>query len=266
MEEATANTHQIVDNVEEVRNQTQDIYDLALKSEQDSKEIQERAEDMALRSSESSDKTHRMYEIMKEKSDAAIERSKAVERIHDLTDDIKSISSQTNLLALNANIEAARAGEAGRGFAVVADEIGSLSTETMSTVDNISSIVEEVNAAVTNMKDCIEELMEYLEGTVLSDYKMFRQSGEKYKQDADFFIEVMSTVREGTDSLEHHIEEIVQAAGDINNMTENSAASVDEIAARSDDMRSSNDEGYHKLLDARQAVKELVEITEKFTY
>ena len=266
MEEATANTHQIVENVEEVRNQSQEIYDLALKSENDSKEIQKRADEMAVRSSESSDKTHRMYELMKEKSDAAIEQSKAVERIHDLTDDIKNISSQTNLLALNANIEAARAGEAGRGFAVVADEIGTLSTETMSTVDNISSIVEEVNGAVKNMKDCIEELMEYLENTVLSDYQMFRNSGERYKEDADFFIEVMTTVREGTDSLEHHIEEIVTAAGEINEMTESSAASVDDIAARSDDMRTANDEGYHKLLDAREAVKELVEITEKFTF
>ena len=266
MEEATANTHQIVDNVEQVRAQTQDIYDLALKTENDSKAIQERANEMAFRSSESSEKTHQMYEVMKNKSDAAIERSKAVERIHDLTDDIKNISSQTNLLALNANIEAARAGEAGRGFAVVADEIGALSTETMSTVDNISTIVEEVNAAVSNMKDCIEELMEYLEGTVLTDYQMFRQSGEKYKQDADFFIDIMSTVREGTDSLEHHIEEIVQAAGDINNMTEHSAESVDDIAARSDDMRSANDDGYNKLLEARQAITELVEITEKFNY
>ena len=95
---------------------------------------------------------------------------------------------------------------------------------------------------------------------------MFRNSGERYKEDADFFIEVMTTVREGTDSLEHHIEEIVTAAGEINEMTESSAASVDDIAARSDDMRTANDEGYHKLLDAREAVKELVEITEKFTF
>ena len=266
MEEATASTHQIVDNVEQVRNQTQDIYTLALQSEGDSKEIQERAEDMANRCNESSKKTHNMYEIMKQKSDAAIERSRAVERIHDLTDDIKSISSQTNLLALNANIEAARAGEAGRGFAVVADEIGVLSTETMNTVDKISSIVEEVNAAVSNMKDCIEELMDYLENTVLSDYQMFQNSGDRYKEDADFFIEIMTTVREGTDSLEHHIEEIVQAAGEINDMTEHSASNVDEIASRSDEMRTANEEGYHKLLAARDAIKELVEITEKFTY
>ena len=72
---------------------------------------------------------------MKDKADAAVEQSKAVQKINDLTNEIKEISSQTNLLALNANIEAARAGEAGRGFAVVASEIGSLASQTLSTVE-----------------------------------------------------------------------------------------------------------------------------------
>lgn len=266
MEEATANTAQIVNNVESVRNQTRDIHSLAVKGEENSYEIQNRAEDMTRQISSSSEKTHNIYTSMKAKSDDAIERSKAVERIISLTDDIKSISSQTNLLALNANIEAARAGEAGRGFAVVADEIGSLSTETMTTVYNISSIVEEVNTAVYNMKDCIEELIAYLEDTVLMDYQMFNESSELYKNDADFFMQVMSEVRNGTDTLEKHIEEIVHAAGDINSMTENSALSVEDIASRSDDMGGANEQGYQKLLDARKAVKDLVDITEKFNY
>lgn len=264
MEEATANTSQIVHNVEQVRNQSQEIYELALQSERDSQEIQNRAGAMAQHSSESSEKTHRMYDVMKEKSDAAIEHSKSVERIHDLTDDIKNISSQTNMLALNANIEAARAGEAGRGFAVVANEIGSLATQTMNTVNKISGIVEEVNTAVSSMNDCIEELMTYLEDTVLTDYQMFRESGEQYREDADYFIRSMSDVRIGIDSLEHHIEEIVQAAGEINGMTENSAASVDDIASRSYEMRVANEEGYQKLQDAREAIKNLVQITERF--
>ena len=51
----------------------------------------------------------------------AIEDSKSVDQVNNLTNDILNISSQTNLLALNASIEAARAGEAGKGFAVVAE-------------------------------------------------------------------------------------------------------------------------------------------------
>ena len=264
MQEATNSTHQIVNNVEEVRSQTQEIYDLAIASEQESKEIQSRAGEMERRSSVSSEKTHEMYDIMKVKSEEAIQKSRAVDRIHELTDDIKGISSQTNLLALNASIEAARAGEAGKGFAVVAGEIGSLAAQTLKTVENISGIVDEVSDAMNHMNDCITELMHFLEETVLTDYRMFMDSGAKYREDADYFIDVMARVRTGTDSLEHHIGEIVSAAEDINSMTENSANRVSDIASRSGEMRNSNEEGYQKLQDARGAVHDLVEITGRF--
>ena len=264
MQEASANTQQIVSNVGEVKSQTMEIYDLAIQSETESKNILARADDMQSRSNESSDKTHRMYELMKEKSKEAVERSQAVSKIHELTDDIKNISSQTNLLALNANIEAARAGDAGRGFAVVAGEIGSLASETLNTVDNIGRIVEEVNDAVGSMNECIRELMAFLEDTVLADYVMFRDMGEGYRNDADYFINILSQVRGAVESLEKNVEEIVAASDEINSMTTNSADSVSEIAARSDDMRNANDLGYNKLMDARAAMDMLVEITGEF--
>ena len=266
MKVAAGNTAQIVHNVEEARHQTKEIYELAVKSEEDSREIQNRAGEMEQRSTVSSEKTHKMYVLMKQRSDEAIEKSKAVSRIHELTDDIKSISSNTNLLALNASIEAARAGDAGRGFAVVADEIGALAAQTLNTVDNISGIVDEVSDSVSNLNSCISELMTFLEETVLTDYGMFRDSGARYREDADYFIDVMSRVRAGTDSLENHIEEIVSATDDINGMAGNSADRINDIVERSNEMRMSNEQGYRKLQDAREAVKELVEITAKFNW
>ncbi len=266
MKVAAGNTAQIVHNVEEARHQTREIYDLAVKSEEDSREIQTRAGEMEQRSTVSSQKTHQMYVVMKTRSDEAIEKSKAVNRIHELTDDIKSISSNTNLLALNASIEAARAGDAGRGFAVVADEIGALAAQTLNTVDNISGIVDEVSDSVSNLNECITELMTFLEETVLTDYGMFQDSGARYREDADYFIDVMSRVRAGTDSLESHIEEIVSATDDINGMTGNSAERINDIAERSNEMRLSNEQGYQKLQDAREAVRELAEITAKFNW
>ena len=266
MKVAAGNTAQIVHNVEEARHQTREIYDLAVKSEEDSRAIQNRAGEMEQRSTLSSEKTQQMYVVMKERSDKAIEKSKAVNRIHELTDDIKSISSNTNLLALNASIEAARAGDAGRGFAVVADEIGALAAQTLNTVDNISGIVDEVSDAVSNLNECIAELVSFLEETVLTDYGMFRDSGARYREDADYFIDVMSRVRAGTDTLENHIEEIVSATDDINGMTGNSAERINDIAARSNEMRISNEQGYRKLQDAREAVRELVEITSRFNW
>lgn len=65
---------------------------------------------------------------------------------------------------------------------------------------------------------------------------------------------------------ENHIEEIVSATDDINGMAGNSAERINDIAARSNEMGISNEQGYRKLQDAREAVRELVEITSRFNW
>ncbi len=69
-----------------------------------------------------------------------------LDRIGDVTGEIRTLSGQTNLLALNATIEAARAGEAGRGFAVVAGEVKSLSQATNRAAGNITACVEQIQS------------------------------------------------------------------------------------------------------------------------
>ncbi len=265
MQMASDNTRHIVDSVEQVKNQSKEIYSLAQEGETESAQIQHRAEDMEEQSTASSDKTNKMYEVMKQRSDSAIQKSKAVARINELTQDIKSISSQTNLLALNASIEAARAGDAGKGFAVVATEIGSLASDTLRTVDNINGIVQEVNESVASMNECITDLMEFLEKTVLEDYALFTRSGQQYKEDADYFIEVMGKVRDGIDVLEQHISQIVSAADEIDSMTAESSEQIDVIAQQSEQMQDSNKEGYDKLQTSREAIQDLHRIIQRFS-
>ncbi len=266
MQDAAESTTSIVENISAVRAQSKDIAELAENGEKNSEEIQKRANDMEQQSNHSMEQTLDMYNTMKERSETAIEQAQAVSRINALAEDIKNISSQTNLLALNASIEAARAGEAGRGFSVVATEIGSLAADTMNTVDNITQMVVEVNQAVSGMSSCISEIMEYLEKTVLTDYQMFAGSGEKYHEDADYFINVMGEIRNGIAVLESNIDEISTATDMINNMTTSSADGIRNIADTSEQMQSSNENGMEKLQAVLRSVDDLNEIITKFTW
>ncbi|MCR5358193.1 MAG: methyl-accepting chemotaxis protein [Lachnospiraceae bacterium] len=266
MQEAADNTANIVENISAIRSQSVDIANLAQEGERNSMEIQQRANDMSYKSNNSMQQTHGMYSEMKRRSEAAIEQAKAVSRINALTDDIKSISSQTNLLALNASIEAARAGDMGKGFAVVATEIGSLATDTLNTVENISQMVAEVNQAVSAMSDCISEVMNYLESTVLSDYQMFAESGDKYREDADYFISVMSEIMTNVTALENNINEISSATDMINNMTASSADGIRDIAYKSTQMQEANESGHNKLNAVLDSVDNLDKIIARFKW
>ena len=230
-------------------------------------------------STESRHKTDQMYAVMKQKTDAAVEQAKSVQKINALTDNIKQISSQTNLLALNANIEAARAGEAGRGFAVVASEIGTLAknsadsvaseigdlaTQTLDTVSTIDEIVGEVNSSVSNMTECLTTIMEFLEQTVLGDYEHFAQVGEQYHADADTFQQIMQQTKEAVDALEQHIGEISSTVSEINSMVEQSTDGISGIAEKSGSTQNLVTEGYDKLQECTQSVNVIRDFVAQF--
>ena len=264
MEETSANAAHIVENVGIMRESSDNIQRLAEDGEKNSGQIQERAGEMERISTESRHKTDQMYAVMKQKTDAAVEQAKSVQKINALTDNIKQISSQTNLLALNANIEAARAGEAGRGFAVVASEIGDLATQTLDTVSIIDEIVGEVNSSVSNMTECLTTIMEFLEQTVLGDYEHFAQVGEQYHADADTFQQIMQQTKEAVDALEQHIGEISSTVSEINSRVEQSTDGISGIAEKSGSTQNLVTEGYDKLQECTQSVNVIRDFVAQF--
>ena len=264
MQETTASTTMISGNVNTIRDDADSIRSLSEEGQTASKDVLSRARQLRDTTTASSDKALSMYETMRQKSQVAIEQSKAVGKINELTEDIKNISSQTNLLALNANIEAARAGEAGRGFAVVATEIGSLATQTFQTVDGINEIVTEVNKAVAGMTDCLKTIMDFLEQTVVSDYTSLKEVSEKYEEDANAFASSMTKINTQVTELAQMINEIAEAIENVNDTVSQSAEGVNLIAEKSCDVVSKTAEGYELVNESKECVTRLKEIVDKF--
>ena len=264
MQETRANTASIVESVRIMEQSSGNIHRLAADGAENSSQIQERAGEMERISTQSRNKTDEMYDVMKQKSETAMEEAKAVERINSLTDNIKKISSQTNLLALNANIEAARAGEAGKGFAVVASEIGDLASQTLATVSDIDEIVGEVNGSVTNMTECLTTIMDFLEQTVLGDYDNFAKMGQQYHMDADTFRNIMQETKNAVEELEKHIGQIGSTVADINTMVEQSSDGISGIAEKSGSTQNLVENGYEKLQECNRSVDVIKEFVAQF--
>lgn len=264
MEETAATTVTINENINVIKAGADDINDMAAHGAQMSEEVMERASNLRERTVAASTKTMDMYNNVKVKAEEAIEGSKAVEKINELTGTIMEISSQTSLLALNASIEAARAGEAGRGFAVVATEIGGLADQTSKAIKDIGTIVEAVNAAVSNMADCLEETTGFLEDTVLTEYKEFEQVSEQYQKDADTYKVSMDGVRDAMEGLANSIEAIAQALGGINSTVGESSVGVSDIAEKTSDMVQKTGTTHDMVSECYACVENLRDVIRRF--
>ena len=265
MEETSASTESIAQSIESMQTNAQDIEQLAVDGAGLSSEVMTRADELRKTTETATKKTIDIYESVKVKSEVAIEASKAVDKINELTNTIMAISSQTSLLALNASIEAARAGEAGRGFSVVATEIGNLATQTSTAVSDITAIVAEVNTAVGKMSDCVTETIEFLEKNVLEDYKEFGNVSTQYRSDAEEFKGSMNGIKESIVNLNRTITAIVEAIDGINTTINEAADGVSDIASKTSDMVSETAGTTIKVDECKKSIAALDDIIAQFT-
>lgn len=135
MEEVSATTNSVSENTTAAEGKVQKMADQTKVMSQYAQDMKKRATELEHTATENMNSTNEMIGEITTEMNQALENSKSVEKVAQLTADILSISSQTNLLALNASIEAARAGEAGKGFAVVADEIRQLADSSRETAN-----------------------------------------------------------------------------------------------------------------------------------
>ena len=159
----------------------------------------------------------KVTEESKEKLRTAIEDTKVINQIVEVSQAISEIAGQTNLLSLNASIEAARAGESGRGFAVVAEEIKKLSDTTGQEIGKVNELTEKVLGAVSALSDASNHIITFLDEVVLKDYDKLETLADNYKEDATYYAPVCSVLSENTRELKGSITSINDILDTINN-------------------------------------------------
>ena len=231
MEEVAATLSQMATGTAEVLEEVISISKRAESGAEYCSEIKNRAQSIRSTVITSKDTTNRMVSDIRALLVKAIDNSRNVNKINDLTSEILNISSQTNLLALNASIEAARAGEAGRGFAVVADEIRVLADNSQNTANKIQDISNLVTKAVEELSDNANNMLSFLDTTVLADYDNFVEVAENYHEDADKLNNLLDEFYESAQSLEDTVTAVVDGINGINTAVDESASGVS-LAAR----------------------------------
>ncbi|MFZ4878505.1 methyl-accepting chemotaxis protein [Janthinobacterium sp. Mn2066] len=209
--------------------------DLSSRTEQQASSLEETAsslEELTSTVKQNSDNARQANQLAVSASDVAVKGGALVaqvvttmgsisassKKIADIIGVIDGIAFQTNILALNAAVEAARAGEQGRGFAVVATEVRNLAHRSASAAKDIKLLIE---ASVQNV-DAGSELVTQTGSTMEEIVASIRRV-------TDIMAEISAAGRE----QEMGIGQINQAVAEMDTVTQQNAALVEEAAAAS---------------------------------
>ncbi|MEM9169773.1 MAG: methyl-accepting chemotaxis protein, partial [Pseudomonadota bacterium] len=164
----------------------------------------------------------RSGEVVRNAVDAMGRIEKSSDEISKIIGVIDDIAFQTNLLALNAGVEAARAGEAGRGFAVVAQEVRGLAQRCTDAAKEVKELISTSSEMVTDGVALVNSTGDALGGIV-----------ERIGRISDLAERIATSSNEQSIALE----EVANAVTELDQVTQQNAAMVEETTAASHLMR-----------------------------
>ena len=165
---------------------------------------------------------HEGMSVMERTIEAMGSIEESSQKISEIVTLIDSIAFQTNLLALNAAVEAARAGEHGRGFAVVAGEVRNLAQKSADAAKDIKGLVTETVDRVS-------------QGSSLA-----RNSGDTLKEmnlSVEEVGEMLDQISRASKEQSEGLYQVNQAISQIDNVTQQNAALVEETTAASESLK-----------------------------
>jgi aerotaxis receptor len=143
-------------------------------------------------------------------------------KIADIIGVIDGIAFQTNILALNAAVEAARAGEQGRGFAVVASEVRNLAQRSASAAKEIKTLITDSVEQVEAGRKLVNEAGEAMDDIVTS---------------VQLVADIISGNAIASQEQSAGIEQVNQAVAQMDEITQQNAALVEQAAAASESLQ-----------------------------
>ena len=207
------------------------------------KEVACRVERMAKELLEDKESATQVAAESKERMQKAMQGAEVIGEIANVSSAIQEIASQTNLLALNASIEAARAGEAGKGFAVVAEEIKKLSEDTGEEISKVNDLTAKVFESVKALFRESNAVLEFINGTVMSDYNKLETLVTEYQKDTGYYNQASESigasaesVRDSVDSINEMIDSISMAQKELSDAATSVNENLQKITYSSENM------------------------------
>ncbi|MBP2033359.1 methyl-accepting chemotaxis protein [Clostridium algifaecis] len=265
MEETAASTEEINSSSCEIESVVGTIADKAQDGAESAEEISKKAlalKDDSVKLQEDANKTRLNIKIV---MDAALEKTKKVEKIRALSETIFEISSQTNLLALNASIESVRAGEAGKGFSIVAEEIGKLAESSSEAVKQIQDTIDIVFEAVNNLSDASKCTLDYIETKVVKSYKDSVIVGESYNKDALYISNLVTDFSSTSQELLASMKTVSESINEISKANSEGSTGTNDIAEKILKIKDRADEVKDETVYVKESAEHLKTIVSKFS-
>ena len=233
MRELNSTVEQLSYSVNEIAENATTLAMVVAETRDDSDKVNEKMQQAVTASKQGKADMQNVSEAMESINDSVMKLKLAIdkvgqasEEITNITGVIGNIAEETNLLSLNASIEAARAGEAGKGFAVVATEIGKLAQTSSESIQNIEQLISEINVLVG---DAVGQANDSVDNINISSEHV---SGA---------LKTFDIIFQNIDDVSNLVQQMIEKVGKVDDVASNVAAISEEQAASAEEILATSD-------------------------